>query len=111
MNTARYWVLTVMAIGSLGLVIVNIVTLNGNQNLQAQITERTLYIQQSLQLEGIYQPLLRNLAELSAKHNDEPLQALLAAQGISVQILGSAPTPAVSEEQPRTIENEETSTP
>jgi hypothetical protein len=111
MNKARYWVLTVMAISSLGLVIVNIVTLNGNQNLQAQITERSLYVQQSLQLEGIYQPLVRTLAELSAQHNDEPLKDLLAAQGISVQIMRPTPTPAVPEEQPRTIVNQETPTP
>jgi len=36
---------------------------------------------------------------------------VLTVMGISVQIMSPTPTPAVPEEQPRTIVNEETSTP
>lgn len=111
MDKARFWVLTVMAIASLALVIVNIVILNGNQNLQAQLSERNLYIQQSLQLEGIYQPLLRTLAELSVQHNDVPLRDLLASQGISVQVMGATPPAVVPEEQPQPTVGEDEAAP
>lgn len=90
MNNVKYWILVAMAAVSLVLVIANIMILGGNRKLQTQVAERNLYIQQSLQLEGIYQPLLRTLAELSVQHNDAHLRDLLASQGISVQLTSPA---------------------
>lgn len=84
MDRTRYWILIVLATLSLILVGVNIVMVDRNRSLQADISSRNLYIQQSLQLENIYQPLLRSLAELTVRHNDTQLRALLAAQGITV---------------------------
>jgi hypothetical protein len=91
MDRTRYWILTGLASASLALVLVNIVLYDRNRALQAEVANRNLYIQQSLQLEGIYQPLLRTLADLSVRHDDAQLRALLAAQGITVNV-----TPAVS---------------
>lgn len=86
MDRIRYWMLTAMAAVSLLLVLFNIVLQAGNRSLQAEISERNLYIQQSTQLEGIYQPLLRTLAELSVRHQDAELSALLAEQGIRISV-------------------------
>ncbi|MBK1621631.1 hypothetical protein U5801_26360 [Lamprobacter modestohalophilus] len=94
MEKTKYWLLMMMAAASLVLVVANIIILNGNRNLQVQVSERNLYIQQSLQLEGIYQPLLKTLAELSVQHNDVALRELLASQGIGVQV--NAPTSSAS---------------
>lgn len=111
MNSTQYWTLMVMAVASLVLVVTNIVILNGNRDLRAQASERNLYIQQSLQLEGIYQPLLRTLAELSVQHNDVPLRELLASQGINVQVTAPAFGAAVPVEQPQATPHEEEPTP
>ncbi|HRX72205.1 MAG: hypothetical protein H6973_12975 [Gammaproteobacteria bacterium] len=89
----RYWMLTALAGVSLVLVLVNILLYDRNRNLQADIANRNLYIQQSLQFENIYQPLLRTLADLSVRHNDVQLRALLAAQGITVNVASPAPAP------------------
>ena len=94
MDRTRYWILTGLAGASLALVLVNIVLYDRNRALQAEVANRNLYIQQSLQLEGIYQPLLRTLADLSVRHNDAPLRELLATQGITVNVAPAATTPA-----------------
>jgi uncharacterized membrane protein len=94
MDRTRYWLLTGLAGASLALVLVNIVLYDRNRALQAEVANRNLYIQQSLQLEGIYQPLLRTLADLSVRHDDAPLRELLAAQGITVNVSPAATAPA-----------------
>lgn len=93
MDRTRYWMLTGLAGVSLVLALVNIVLYDRNRNLQVDVSNRNLYIQQSLQLENIYQPLLRTLADLSVRHNDTQLRALLAAQGITVNVASPAPAP------------------
>lgn len=75
------------------LVITNIILLSGNQTLQAQINSRSQYIQQSLQLEKIYQPLVRTLAEMAATRGDEQMKTLLNEQGIN---FSTTPTPTAA---------------
>ena len=104
MDRTRYWILTGLACTSLALVLVNIVLYDRNRALQAEVANRNLYIQQSLQLEGIYQPLLRTLADLSVRHDDAPLRELLAAQGITVSVTAPAPAPALA---PALVESSE----
>jgi hypothetical protein len=64
-------------------VLVNIGLFTTNQNQQGLVAERGQYIQQSLGLEKVYQPLVRALAELAATRNDGQIKALLNEQGIS----------------------------
>ncbi len=73
------------SLGSIALVlsVTTIVLFNGNRSAQNEFSTRTQFIQQSLQLEPVYQGLIRSLAELSAKQNDAQLRDLLAAQGIT----------------------------
>ncbi len=75
-----------LVIGNIGLFI-------SNRTLQDQVGERAQYIQQSLQLEKIYQPLVRALADLAANHHDAQINALLNAQGISFTV-SPPPQPA-----------------
>jgi len=68
------------------LAIANIVLFNGNREAQNEYSLRAQYIQQGLQLEPIYQGVIRSLAELAAKNNDVQISQLLASQGISFTV-------------------------
>lgn len=87
----------VVALGALALVlaIINAILFSSNRQEQNDISTRGQYIQQSLQLEPLYQSLIKSLAELAAKDNDKQLRDFLAAQGITFSANPqSLPTPA-----------------
>ena len=74
------------AIGGLALVLV---LLNGtlfltNRSTQADVAARQQFIQQTVQLEGLYREIVKALAELAVKNGDNQIIQMLAAQGISV---------------------------
>jgi hypothetical protein len=52
------------------LAIVNAVMFSNNRQAQNELATRGQYIQQSLQLEPLYQSLIKSLADLAAKDND-----------------------------------------
>lgn len=72
------------------LTVVNIGLFMSNRALQDQVGERAQYVQQSLQLEKIYQPLVRALANLAANKQDAQIGSLLSSQGISFTVTPSA---------------------
>ena len=78
--------LTILSALALVLVLTDIVKFSSNQKSQNEFNGRNQYIQQSQQLEPIYQGVIRTLAELSAKSNDEQIKSLLAAQGINFTV-------------------------
>lgn len=80
-------------LGALALVlaIVNAVMFSNNRREQNDLALRGQYIQQSQQLEPLYQSLIKSLADLAAKDNDKQLRELLASQGITFNA-NSVPT-------------------
>ena len=82
----QFRLLTVLSALALVLTLTDIVMFNTNQKSQNEFNGRAQYIQQSLQLEPIYQGIIRSLAELSAKGNDEQIKNLLASQGINFTV-------------------------
>ncbi len=78
------------------LVLANIWLFTSNREVQKEVNERGQYIQQSLGLEKIYQPLVRALAELAGTRNDQQIKALLNEQGISFST-----NPAAAQTAPR----------
>jgi hypothetical protein len=108
LERSQFWLLTAISATAALLVAVNAVLVRGNLATQADISARAQYIQQSLQLEGLYRDIVRALAELSARSNDNDLRALLQAHGITFTLnppapAGSAPpgsTPASSATAP-----------
>jgi uncharacterized protein YpmS len=82
----QYGTLSALALLALVLVIVNVALFSSNRTAQADVAGRQQFIQQSVQLETLYQQLVRSLAELSAKNNDAQLKSVLAAQGITFSI-------------------------
>jgi uncharacterized membrane protein len=79
----QYRALLLLGALALILAIVNTVLFSNNRQEQNEMATRGQYIQQSLQLEPLYQSLIKSLAELAAKDNDKQLRDFLAAQGIT----------------------------
>lgn len=65
-----------------------------NAAARRELAAQQQYVQQSVQLEGLYREMVRALAELSARHGDEALRALLQRHGININ--PSAPAPAAA---------------
>ena len=82
LNKMEFRVTTWLSVLVLVLVIVNTVLFQGNQSTQVDLSTRSQYIQQSLQLETIYQPLVRTLANAAAS-GDAQIGTLLSSQGIT----------------------------
>jgi len=83
LTTVQYRVLVLLGALALLLSIVNAVMFSNNRQVQNDLAARGQYIQQSLQLEPLYQSLIKSLADLAAKDNDAQLRDLLSSQGIS----------------------------
>jgi hypothetical protein len=73
----QHTLLLALALAALVLVIVNIVLFSSNKTAQNQLSENAQFIQQSQQIEPIYQSIIRTLAEVSTKTNDKQLAQLL----------------------------------
>jgi hypothetical protein len=82
----QFATLSALAVIALVLVVVNVALFSSNRTAQADVAGRQQFIQQSVQLETLYQQLVRSLAELSAKNNDAQLKSVLAAQGITFSV-------------------------
>ena len=85
--------LTAVAGLTLLLVIVNAVLFLGNRSGQIEVNSRQQYIQQSIQLEGLYREIVKALADLSIKNNDKQIRDMLASQGITVTVGGQGVAP------------------
>lgn len=93
MNTLQHRLLTLLAALALAATAAAVGLTQHNSDLRRQIGERQQYVQQSVQLEGLYREIVRALAELAARHNDESLRALLQRHGITYDVKAPA-TPA-----------------
>lgn len=86
MTTLQYWIATVLGACCVALVAANVALGYGNKGLQADIGLRQQYVQQSVQLEGLYREIVRALAELGARNNDNDVKAMLQRHGISYSV-------------------------
>ncbi len=97
MNKLQHLGLTVLAGGCLLLAAVNVALSASNRSMQADIGQRQQFVQQSVQLEGLYREIIRALAELGARNNDQDVRALLLRHGISYTVnppaAAAAPAP------------------
>lgn len=93
MNTLQHGLLSTLGGLALAAAVAGIGLAQYNAGLRRQIGDQQQYIQQSVQLEGLYREMVRALAELSARSGDEPLRALLQRHGIQYSVNAPA-TPA-----------------
>ncbi len=90
LNRWQFILVVLLATATLVLVIANMALFSRNRLQQQEISDRQLYVQQTAQLEGLYQQLIRGIAELSARNNDTALGAVLARQGITFTVTPTA---------------------
>ena len=93
MTTLQYRALLALGALALCLAIVNAVMFSANRQAQNELATRGQYIQESLQLEPLYQSLIKSLADLAARDNDTALRELLASQGITFSVGEAAASP------------------
>ncbi|MFO1198010.1 MAG: hypothetical protein U1E86_13685 [Burkholderiaceae bacterium] len=88
MTRNGYWLSVALGGVAVILAITNAALFSNNRLQQAEINGRAQFIQQSVQLEGLYNEMVRALAELSARSNDEQLKSLLQGVGITFSVNG-----------------------
>lgn len=93
MTKVQYWVATVLAAVCFAAMAVNIALGYSNGLARVDVTQRQQFVQQSVQLEGLYREIIRALAELGARNNDSDVKALLLRHGITFSVNAPA-TPA-----------------
>jgi len=93
LSRLQFWIVTTLAAASLVLLGVNAYLLLGNRAVQKEVASRQQFVQQSVQLEGLYREIVRALAELAARNNDADVRTMLARHGISYTVNPPQPSP------------------
>ncbi len=91
LKRSEFWVLTVLAVLTAAFVVTNMLLFHTNRTTQAEANARQQFIQQSIQLQGLYNEMIKALADLSVRNQDAELGNLLGAQGISISVTPNAP--------------------
>lgn len=82
LKQTEFRLLTLIAAATLLVALANIVLFSQNRDRQQEVTSRGQYIQQSVQLEGLYREIVKALADLAVRNNDKPIRDMLAAQDL-----------------------------
>lgn len=90
----EFWLLTILAVVIAAFAIGNMLLFQTNRSNQTEVTNRQQFIQQSIQLQGLYTEMIKALADLSIRNQDAELGNLLGSQGISISVTPNAPAPA-----------------
>ena len=86
MSKTQFWIANAVGAACLMLLAAQLSLVALNRGLRGDIETRQQYVQQSLQLEGLYREIVRALAELGARNNDEQVRGLLQQHGISYTV-------------------------
>ena len=80
-----HWQSGVTLVAALGvvLVLVNMVLVERNRTLQAEVNARGQYIQQTARVEGLHRELINAIANLAVRNKDDALGAILTQHGIT----------------------------
>ncbi|MCE2947632.1 MAG: hypothetical protein ACK515_03170 [bacterium] len=89
----EFILLTLAAAAFLVIVIANVSVSRASRVMQTQLTEQQQFIATTAQLEVLNRELIRALAELAARNNDEAIRSLLSANGITFTV-EQKPAPA-----------------
>jgi len=94
LKTWEFWTLTAIALLAAIFAGANMALFTSNRTAQADVAGRQDYIQKSVQFEGLYREMVKALADLSVRNQDQELTKLLAKHGISVTLPPPAPPAA-----------------
>ena len=81
---SQFWLLTILAALAAVFSIANMVLHPSNRSMQIEVSGGQQYIQQTIQLQVLYNEMVRAIADLAVKHKDPELVTLLSAQGIGI---------------------------
>jgi len=95
MSQLQYWIATAIGAACLATMAASIALGLSNGTSRTEVTQRQQYVQQSVQLEGLYKEIVRALAELGARNNDADVKAMLQRHGITYSV-NPAPAPAAA---------------
>ena len=87
-----------VGIGALAvlLVIANGVLFTQNRATQASLNRRQAFVQQTVPLEGLYNEIVKSLAQMAVKDNDRQMLNMLAAQGLTITVNAPAAAPVAA---------------
>lgn len=100
MNRIQHALLTLLGVLALAAAATSVGLTQHNADLRRGIAEQQQYVQQSVQLEGLYREMVRALAELAASRRDEDLRLLLQRHGITYTPTPPAPAAAATPPAP-----------
>jgi uncharacterized circularly permuted ATP-grasp superfamily protein len=86
LSRAQYWLATSLAVVCLLLLAGQAGLAHQNRQLRVQVDTRQQFVQQSAQLQTLYSEIVRALAELGARNNDQQVRALLQQHGITYTV-------------------------
>jgi hypothetical protein len=87
----QFWLLTAIGAVSVILVVVNMMLFQNNRDAQKEFTARQQYIQQSIQLQVLYNEMVKATADLSIRFQDVELANLLKSHGVAFTPAPGAP--------------------
>ena len=98
----QFSVLTTLAAVAFVLMVVDMVLFTHNRTAQAEVAARAQYVQQAVQLQPLFQELVKGLADLAVRRGDDALRELLVSQGVQISGPGASPAgvPMVSPASP-----------
>ncbi len=94
MSKTQFWIANVVGVACLVMLGAQLTLVSLNRGLRGDIELRQQYVQQSVQLEGLYREIVRALAELGARNSDEQVRSLLQQHGITYTVNPPAAAPA-----------------
>ena len=94
MSKVQYWLVTAIAALCCVAMLASVTLGYTNATARADVNQRQQFVQQSVQLEGLYKEIVRALAELGARNNDGDVKAMLQKNGITYT--ANAATPAAA---------------
>lgn len=86
MTKVHYWIVTTIAAACFAAMVVNIGLGITNGAARTDVNQRQQFVQQSIQLEGLYKEIVRSLAEMGARNNDGDVKAMLQKHGITYNV-------------------------
>ncbi len=93
MSKNQYYTVTLIAGACFAAMLASITLGYNNAKARAEVNQRQQFVQQSVQLEGLYKEIVRALAELGARNNDGDVKAMLQKNGITYTANAAAPAP------------------
>ena len=98
MSKLQYYTVTLIAALCFAAMLASTTLGYNNATARADVNQRQQFVQQSVQLEGLYKEIVRALAEMGARNNDGDVKVMLLKNGITYTANAAkpAPTPTTS---------------